>query len=139
MQTKLQASGSLERSAREECVNIRSKLADIEGQLSTARHEAEMTKMQLEQLKTERQISEQDLQRYIFKTRLIICVINIINVVFISKIDSLSETIKKQNETIQVKEKEINNLRQQLTMEKFSVEMDGKQQSISHPLVKVIV
>ncbi|KAH1010663.1 TATA element modulatory factor isoform X1 [Dendroctonus ponderosae] len=111
LQTKLQASGSLERTAREECINIRSKLADIEGQLSTARHEAEMSKMQLEQLKTERQISEQDLQ---------------------SKIDSLSETIKKQSEIIQDKEKEIHNLQQQLTMEKFSAEIDGKQQTTSH-------
>lgn len=62
LQSKFQASATLERSAREECVGIRSKLADLEGQLSTARHEVEMNQMQLEQLKTERLISEQELK-----------------------------------------------------------------------------
>ncbi|XP_066260245.1 TATA element modulatory factor [Euwallacea similis] len=106
LQSKLQAAASLERSAREESVSLRSKLADMEGQLSTARHEAEVASVQLEQVKTERQIGEQELK---------------------SKIDKLCESIRRQTETIEGKDKEIQNLRQQLTlMERMTSEADRK-------------
>ncbi|XP_066151451.1 TATA element modulatory factor isoform X2 [Euwallacea fornicatus] len=108
LQSKLQAAASLERSAREESVSLRSKLADMEGQLSTARHEAEVGSVQLEQAKTERQIGEQELK---------------------SKIDKLCDSIKRQSETIEGKNKEIQNLRQQLTiMERMTSEADRKGQ-----------
>ncbi|XP_050294856.1 TATA element modulatory factor isoform X2 [Anthonomus grandis grandis] len=98
LQTKLQASSSLERSAKEECISMRSKLADLEGQLNTAKHELEMTRMLLEQTKTGSQKIEQEL-----RTR-------------VKTLESAkNEEIQKLNDLVRDKEKEIQNLRQQLT------------------------
>lgn len=50
-----------------------------------------------------------------------------IDALLFRKIDNLNETVKKQTEIIQEKEKEIQNLRQQLAMEKISSESERKQ------------
>lgn len=58
---KFQTSNSAERIAKEECTAVKSKLAEVESQLSTSNHKFHLLQMQLEQQKTERQLSEQDL------------------------------------------------------------------------------
>jgi len=59
---KLQASVSLERAAKEECHQIRAKLADLEGHSSTIKHELDVTKMQLNQVKAEKELTESELK-----------------------------------------------------------------------------
>ncbi|KAL1516991.1 hypothetical protein ABEB36_000815 [Hypothenemus hampei] len=108
LQAKLQTATSLERTAREECVNLRAKLADVEGQLNTAKHESEMVKVQRDQFEAERQMLEQH---------------------FKNKVEQLNEEIKRQKEAIASKEKQIENVKQQLTMEKLNYEAEKKQQS----------
>lgn len=55
---------SSERQAKEECVTLRSKLAAVEGQLSTLTHQLEMLLLQSEQQRNERTLAEQELLRY---------------------------------------------------------------------------
>ncbi|KAJ8935604.1 hypothetical protein NQ318_017342 [Aromia moschata] len=97
LQTKLQTSTSVERIAKEECISIRTKLSEIESELSTANHMGQMLQMQLQQQKTESQISERDLTR---------------------KINELNDIIRKDKEVIKEKEKQIDSLQQELDLEK---------------------
>lgn len=59
---KLQASVSLERTAKEECHTLKARLADLEGHSSTLKHELDVTKMQLNQIKTEKDLTESELK-----------------------------------------------------------------------------
>lgn len=63
MQSKFQAASDAERLAREECLNMRSKVSSLETQLSTVTHQSEMVKMEVEQQKAEKIILEQELKR----------------------------------------------------------------------------
>ncbi|KAF7269317.1 hypothetical protein GWI33_017640 [Rhynchophorus ferrugineus] len=106
LQGKLQSSTTLERSSKEECLTMRSKLADLEGQFNTLKHELEMSKMALEQSKTEELMAQQELK---------------------SEIESLKNSVKKQKEAVDEKDKEIQALKKQLVTEKSYNESDKKQ------------
>lgn len=57
---------SSERQAKEECINLRSKLASLEGEQGSLTHQLEMLLLQSEQQKNERMLAEQELIRYVF-------------------------------------------------------------------------
>lgn len=58
---KFQTANSAERIAKEECTAVKSKLAEVESQLSTSCHKLNLLQMQLEQQKTETRLAEQEL------------------------------------------------------------------------------
>ncbi|CAG9838883.1 unnamed protein product [Diabrotica balteata] len=106
LQTKLQTSSSSERVIKDECVQLRSKFSEMESQISSSRHKLELLEMELQQQKTEKLISEQELN---------------------SKIDHLNSVIKEYQETINEKEKDVSNLQQQLSLEKTAHDLEKRQ------------
>ncbi|KAK5642067.1 hypothetical protein RI129_008234 [Pyrocoelia pectoralis] len=62
IQSKFQSTSEAERLAREECLNMRSKLSSLETQLNAVVHQNEMLKIDVEQEKAVKTILEQDLK-----------------------------------------------------------------------------
>lgn len=64
LQNRLQTLTELERTAREDCISLKSKLVNIETQLSDAIREKDILKLQTDRLQAEHMLKEQDLRRY---------------------------------------------------------------------------
>ncbi|CAG9824421.1 unnamed protein product [Phaedon cochleariae] len=107
LNSRVQTYTSSERIAKEECFRLRSKLSEIENQHSSSNHKIEHLEMELEQQKTERLLLEQELN---------------------NKMDGLSDVVKKNEEAIVDKDKQISNLRHQLSsLQKLACEVETKQ------------
>lgn len=63
IQSKLQVSTDAERVAREECLNMRSKLSSLESQFNTINQQNETSKIELEKNQAEQLMFEQELRR----------------------------------------------------------------------------
>jgi len=108
VQSKFQAASDAERLAREECLNMRSKVSSLETQLNTLTHQNEMTKMDVEQQKTEKVILEQELKRELSK---------------------LEYQLKAESEANESLRREISALVQQLSTEKAANEAEKQKNS----------
>lgn len=64
IQSRLQTLTDLERTAREDCITLKSKLVNVETQLSDAMREKDQLRLQIDRLQTEHMLKEQDLRRY---------------------------------------------------------------------------
>lgn len=64
LQAKLQASTTTERAAKEECISLRSKFAEMQGLQTSSSHQIEMLQMQLQQQEVEKMIAVDELNRY---------------------------------------------------------------------------
>lgn len=62
-QAKLQTSLNSERLCKEEIINLKSKISDLEFEVSSLRHQNDIKNVQIETQKTEKQILEQELRR----------------------------------------------------------------------------
>ncbi|RZC32958.1 TATA element modulatory factor, partial [Asbolus verrucosus] len=105
LQSRLQTSLNTERAVKDESVSLRSKLSDVESEMSSLNHQNEMIKVQLEQQKTEKQIAEQDLKR---------------------EIDELKENLKMEKQKIEELSRDASNLQEQLALEKSANEFERK-------------
>ncbi|KAL3274377.1 hypothetical protein HHI36_015775 [Cryptolaemus montrouzieri] len=61
LQYRLSSVVTSEKSAKEECVNLRSKIAKLEVDYNSIKHQKDLLEVKLDQIKTERTISEQEL------------------------------------------------------------------------------
>lgn len=59
LHNRLEISVNNERQIKDECVNLRSKVSDLESELSSIKHKYDMTIIELEESRTEREFSEQ--------------------------------------------------------------------------------
>ncbi|XP_045477382.1 TATA element modulatory factor-like [Harmonia axyridis] len=106
LQFRLSSASNNEKSSKEECLKLNSKLSSLEGEFSGIKHEKELLEIQFNQLKTEKMILEQKLK---------------------SKIDNLKSEVKIRNDKIESLNKEIAILK---TSNKKSVEdVDHKDSS----------
>lgn len=64
LKSKLVTATNTERSAKEENVKLKAKVADVEGQLSSVSHQHQLLQMKLDQQSSERQLSENELKRF---------------------------------------------------------------------------
>jgi uncharacterized protein (DUF3084 family) len=81
LQSRLQTSLNTERVVKDESITLRSKLSEVESEISSLKHQNEMVRMELEQRKTEKQMAEQDLRRY--------CTVSLVLVVLFVKRECL--------------------------------------------------
>ncbi|XP_060519303.1 TATA element modulatory factor [Cylas formicarius] len=108
LKSKLRTSASLERSASEECVSLRARLADLEGQLGSARHRLELLGVELERQKTNGELTARDLQR---------------------EIEALRESLANREATIERQTAEIESLQRQMAADKTALEVERKRLS----------
>nr|CAI5862144.1 unnamed protein product [Callosobruchus analis] len=106
LQTKLQNSISTERATKDECIELRTKLADIEGLYRIAQHKLDMAQVQVEQLTAEKLMMEQEMN---------------------SKVGNLKEMISKKEEVISDQENKISKLQKELTAAKSARETESQQ------------
>ncbi|CAH2002990.1 unnamed protein product [Acanthoscelides obtectus] len=97
LQARLQNSISIEKTTKDECIELRTKLAEIEGLYSTAKHKLDIVQMEVERLTAEKLILEQEMN---------------------SKINNLKDTISKKEEVISEQDKKISKLQKELTIAK---------------------
>jgi hypothetical protein len=81
LHSRLQTSLNTERVVKDESITLRSKLSEVESEISSLKHQNEMVRMELEQRKTEKQMAEQDLRRY--------CTVSLVLVVLFVKRECL--------------------------------------------------
>ncbi|CAH0546904.1 unnamed protein product [Brassicogethes aeneus] len=109
LQTKLQATVKTEKLAKEECNGLRSKVAELEGHLSSLKHQQELFQMKVEQQKTEHQIKEND-----FKT----------------EIGKIKDSLVSAQQKVEDQYSEINALQQQLKIEKEANNAERKRKEL---------
>ncbi|KAI4471124.1 tata element modulatory factor tmf1 [Holotrichia oblita] len=105
IQSRLQTLTDLERTAREDCITLKSKLVNVETQLSDAMREKDQLRLQIDRLQTEHMLKEQDLR---------------------SQIDNLQQTLKAEQESNEEKKKEITSLQHKLSIEKVTSEAEKR-------------
>lgn len=109
LQNKLHGSNESEKSIKDECVMLKSKLTALDNQITTYMHENEMIKMQLEQQKTDKMVQEQDANR---------------------EVDNLKQKIKSEQEIIDKLQQEIELLQQTLISERSANESERKRNMV---------
>lgn len=105
MQSKLQSTADAERAAREECLNMRSKLSSLETQLNGVVRQSEMLKIDVEQERTMKKMLEQDYK---------------------GQVSALQERVNQGISTIELLQKEVTGLEQQLSIERVANEAEKR-------------
>ncbi|KRT81294.1 hypothetical protein AMK59_5451, partial [Oryctes borbonicus] len=105
LQNRLQTLTDLERTAREDCIALKSKLVIVETQLNDTIRKKDMVKLQIDRLQTEHMVKEQDLR---------------------SQIDNLQQVLKVEQDSNEEKKKEITALQHKLSIEKVTSEAEKR-------------
>ncbi|KAF5303929.1 hypothetical protein FQA39_LY01714 [Lamprigera yunnana] len=105
MQGKYQTASDAERLAREECLNMRSKLSSLETQMNATMHQNEMLKIDVEQEKAVKIIQEQELK---------------------GQIAVLQQSMINEEEKHKGLQREVFALEQQLSIEKTALEAEKR-------------
>ncbi|KAF5305636.1 hypothetical protein FQR65_LT07717 [Abscondita terminalis] len=109
IQSKYQSASDSERSLREECLNMRSKLSSLETQLNTTMHQNEMLTIDVEQAKTVKTLMEQELK---------------------GQINALEQEVFAERDKNDAFQREISALEQQLSIEKTATEAERRKTSM---------
>ncbi|GJQ70822.1 hypothetical protein Trydic_g749 [Trypoxylus dichotomus] len=105
LQNRLQTLTDLERTAREDCITLKSRLVNVETQLNDTIRKKDMLKLQIDRLQTEHMLKEQDLR---------------------SQMDNLQQMLKTEQDSNEEKKKEITTLQHKLSIEKITSEAEKR-------------
>lgn len=118
LQGKLNALSNTEKISKEECINMRTKIAELESDLNTTKNQNENLRMKLEQIEAKKEIELNELQ---------------------TEINNLNKNLKVEIENGVEKDRLITNLEQQLRVEKSVNDMEKKRTTFVQVLIIFLI